>query len=206
MVCKLREMTLFWVCMLLSLPTWMMAAESETSSGEANTYYEKGTTTRLKLSKRMALVGHNCTVGRLAAGVEVGTGSANLSYLCDEDLTNHCTIPSTLSATVLAGNPIISVKDTKHYFDKGTKAGFKISGESSVLQLSVLQNNYMIRFYKDGKDVGSSQIEQAGYTVLNLNVGNINMGSDALDIVAKDQPQRAQHLLCIHRRPGCRTR
>lgn len=188
MVCKLREMTLFWVCMLLSLPTWMMAAESETSSGEANTYYEKGTTTRLKLSKRMALVGHNCTVGRLAAGVEVGTGSANLSNLCDEDLTNHCTIPSTLSATVLAGNPIISVKDTKHYFDKGTKAGFKISGESSVLQLSVLQNNYMIRFYKDGKDVGTSQIEQAGYTVLNLNVGNINMGSDALDIVAKDQP------------------
>lgn len=188
MVSKLREMTFILVCMLLWVPNYIRAAESETSSGEANTYYVKGTTERLKLNKRMALVGHNCTVGRLAAGVEVGTGSANLANLCDEDLTNHCTIPSTLSATVLAGNPIISVKDMKHYFDKNTKAGFKISGESSVLQLSVLQNNYMIRFYKDGKPLTTSAIEQAGYTVLNLNVGNVNIGSDALDIVAKDQP------------------
>lgn len=188
MVSKLREIAIILACMLLWVPNFIRAAESETSSGEANTYYIKGTTERLKLNKRMALVGHNCTVGRLAAGVEVGTGNANLANLCDEDLTNHCTIPSTLSATVLAGNPIISVKDMKHYFDKNTKAGFKISGESSVLQLSVLQNNYMIRFYKDGEILKTSAIEQAGYTVLNLNVGNINIGSDALDIVAKDQP------------------
>lgn len=190
MVSKLREMTFILVCMLLWVPNYIRAAESETSSGEANTYYIKGTTERLKLNKRMALVGHNCTVGRLAAGVEVGTGSANLPNLCDEDLSNYYTIPSTLSATLLAGNPIVSVKDMKHDFDKDTKAGFKISGASSVLNLSLLQNNYMIRFYKDGKILKDSQIEQAGYTVLNLDVGTINVGSDALDIVAKDQPDQ----------------
>lgn len=190
MVSKLREMTFILVSMLLWVPNYIRAAESETSSGEANTYYIKGTTERLKLNKRMALVGHNCTVGRLAAGVEVGTGSANLANLCDEDLSNYYTIPSTLSATLLAGNPIVSVKDMKHDFDKDTKAGFKISGASSVLNLSLLQNNYMIRFYKDGKILKDSQIEQAGYTVLNLDLGNINIGSDALDIVAKDQPDQ----------------
>lgn len=188
MACKLRELTLFWVCMLLFVPTCMMAAESETSSEEANTYYEKGTSTMLKLGKRMALVGHNCMVNRLAGGIEVGSGSANLNNLCDNDLTNSYTIPSTISATLLAGNPIVSVKDMKHYFSKDTKAGFKISGQSSVLRISLLQNNYMIRFYKDGKFLKDSEIEQAGYTVLNLNVGDINIGSDALDVVAKDQP------------------
>lgn len=189
MVLKLRELTLLWVCMLLSIPSWIMAAESETSSGEANTYYEKGSTTKLVLGKRMALVGHNCMVNRLAGGIEVGSGSANLDNLCDDDLTNSYTIPSTISATLLAGNPIVSVKDMKHYFSKDTKAGFKISGQSSVLRISLLQNNYMIRFYKDGKFLKDSEIEQAGYTVLNLNVGDINIGSDALDVVAKDQPE-----------------
>lgn len=190
MFSKLRELVIVLTCMLLMVPNFIEAAESETSSGEANTYYSKGTTERLKLNRRMALVGHNCTVGRLAAGIEVGSGSANLNNLCDEDLSNHYTIPSTLSATLLAGNPIVSVKDMKHYFDKDTKAGFKISGQSSVLNLSVLQNNYMIRFYKDGKILKDSEIEQAGYTVLNLDLGNINIGSDALDIVAKDQPDQ----------------
>lgn len=135
--------------------------------GQANTYYDKGqegaTPNRTTLKSRMALVGHNCMVSRLADGIAVGSGSKNLSYLCDEDLDNYYTIPSVANATLLAGSPIVAVKDMKYYIDKDTKAGFKISGESNVLKLEVLKDNYHIRFYRDGKILKTSPVEQLGF-------------------------------------------
>lgn len=188
MACKWTRTAQIIAVMLLMIPHCINLAAEGTTSEEANTYYVKKTTNRQALTRRMALVGHNCMVSRLTDGVEVGTGSANLQALCNEDLTDHYTIPSTASVTLVAGSPIVGVRDMKHYFDKSTKAGFKISGESSVLKLSVLKTNYMIRFYRDGKILKTSPIEEEGYTVLDLNVGNINMGSDAVDIVASEQP------------------
>lgn len=167
-----------------------MAADESGSSSEPNTYWDKGTTTKHTLTRRMALVGHNCMVSRLADGIEVGTGSANLSALCDEDLTNAYTIPSAASVTLVAGSPIAAVKDMKHYFSKDTKAGFKISGQSDVLKLNVLQSTYRINFYKDGECIHTSGVEQKGFTVLNLNVGDINVGSDAVDVIASSQPDQ----------------
>lgn len=156
--------------------------------GQANTYYDKGQegATRTTLKSRMALVGHNCMVSRLADGIAVGSGSKNLSYLCDENLDNCYTLPSVANATLLAGSPIVAVKDMKHYIDKDTKAGFKISGESNVLDLDVLTTKYKIRYYKDGKEVHTSSIEMRGFTVLNLSLGNINLGNNAVDIVATE--------------------
>lgn len=162
--------------------------------GQANTYYDKGqdgaTPNRTTLKSRMALVGHNCMVSSLADGIAVGEGSKNLSYLCDEDLDNCYTLPSVVNATLLAGSPIVAVKDMKHYIDKDTKAGFKISGESNVLTLEVLKDNYHIRFYRDGKILKTSPIEQLGFTVLNLSVGNIDLGNNAVDIIAAEQPDQ----------------
>ena len=162
--------------------------------GQANTYYDKrqegATPNRTTLKSRMALVGHNCMVSRLADGISVGSGSKNLSYLCDEDLENYYTIPSVANATLLAGSPIVAVKDMKHYIDKDTKAGFKISGESNVLKLEVLKDNYHIRFYRDGKILKTSPVEQLGFTVLNLSVGNIDLGNNAVDIIAAEQPDQ----------------
>ena len=162
--------------------------------GQANTYYDKGqegaTPNRTPLKSRMALVGHNCMVSRLADGISVGSGSKNLSYLCDENLDNCYTIPSVANATLLAGSPIVAVKDMKHYIDKDTKAGFKISGESNVLKLEVLKDNYHIRFYRDGKILKTSPVEQLGFTVLNLSVGNIDLGNNAVDIIAAEQPDQ----------------
>lgn len=170
----------------------IQAADETTTSSEPNTYWDKGTTTPIKhtLTKRMALVGHNCMVSRLADGIEVGTGSANLSALCDEDLTNAYTIPSVASVTLVAGSPIAAVKDMKHYFSKDTKAGFKISGQSDVLKLNVLQSTYRINFYKDGECIHTAGVEQKGFTLLNLNVGDINIGSDAVDVIASSQPDQ----------------
>lgn len=44
-----------------------------------------------------------------------------------------------------------------------------------------------IYFYKDGKFLKDSKIEQRGFSVLNLAVGDIGLGS-TMDIVAKEQP------------------
>lgn len=126
-------------------------------------------------------------VSRFPDGVSVGSGIKGLSNLCDENLDNYCDLPGVADVTLLAGSPIVAVKDMKHYFDKDTKAGFKISGESSVLKLNVLENSYHIYFYKDGKFLKDSKIEQRGFSVLNLAVGDIGLGS-TMDIVAKEQP------------------
>ena len=135
----------------------------------------------------MALVGNNCMVSRFPDGVAVGSGIKDLSNLCDENLDNYCDLPGVTDVTLLAGSPIVAVKDMKHYFDKDTKAGFKISVESSVLKLNVLENSYHIYFYKDGKFLKDSKIEQRGFSVLNLAVGDIGLGS-TMDIVAQEQP------------------
>lgn len=160
--------------------------------GQANTYYDKGqegaTPNRTPLESRMALVGHNCMVNSFADGVTVGSGSKNLSYLCDEDLDNYYTIPSVANVNLIVGSPIVAVKDMKHYIDKDTKAGFKISGESSLLQLNVLKTNYQIRFYKDGKTLLTSDIEQLGFSVLELTLGSVSLDNNLVDIVAAKQP------------------
>ena len=146
----------------------------------------KPTDSRQVLKTRMALVGHNCMVSRFPDGVSVGSGIKGLSNLCDENLDNYCDLPGVADVTP-GRSPIVAVKDMKHYFDKDTKAGFKISVESSVLKLNVLENSYHIYFYKDGKFLKDSKIEQRGFSVLNLAVGDIGLGS-TMDIVAKEQP------------------
>ena len=140
------------------------------------------------MKSRMALVGHNCMVSRLADGVTVGSGSKNLSYLCDDDLDNYYTLPSVANVNLIVGSPIVAVKDMKHYIDKDTKAGFKISGESSLLKLDVLKTNYQIRFYKDGETLLTSDIEQLGFSVLELTLGNVSLDNNLVDIVAAKQP------------------
>lgn len=145
------------------------------------------TNPRQVLKTRMALVGHNCMVSRFPDGVSVGSGIKGLSNLCDEKLDNYCDLPGVADVKLLVGSPIVAVKDMKHYFDKDTKAGFKISVESSVLKLNVLENDYHIYFYKDGKFLKNSKIEQRGFSLLNLAVGEIDLGG-TIDIVAKEQP------------------
>lgn len=140
------------------------------------------------MKSRMALVGHNCMVSRLADGIAVGSGSKNLSYLCDDDLDNYYTLPSVVNANLIVGSPIVAVKDLKHYIDKDTKAGFKISGESSLLKLDVLKTNYQIRFYKDGEELLTSDIEQLGFSVLELTLGSVSLDNNLVDIVAAKQP------------------
>lgn len=143
---------------------------------------------RQVLKTRMALVGHNCMVSRFPDGVAVGTGVRNLSNLCDENLENYCDLPGVADVTLLYGSPIVAVKDMKHYFDKDTKAGFKIATQSKLLSLSLLQKNYQIRFYKDGEPLLTSEIAQGNFTLLGLTLGTLDHGEETLDIIAAKQP------------------
>lgn len=136
----------------------------------------------------MALVGHNCMVSRFPDGVAVGTGVKNLSNLCDENLDNYCTLPGVADVNLLIGSPIVAVKDMKHYFDKNTKAGFKIATQSKFLSLTLLQDNYQIRFYKDGELLLTSEIAQGNFTLLGLTLGTLDHGENAIDIIAAKQP------------------
>lgn len=154
------------------------------------------------MKSRMALVGHNCMVSRLADGVTVGSGSKNLSYLCDDDLDNYYTLPSVADVNLIVGSPIVAVKDMKHYIDKDTKAGFKISGESSLLKLDVLKTNYQIRFYKDGKTLLTSDIEQLGFSVLELTLGSVSLDNNLVDIVAAKQPTEDYDEIALIRKSG----
>lgn len=143
---------------------------------------------RQVLKTRMALVGHNCMVSRFPDGVSVGTGVKGLSNLCDENLDNYCTLPGVADVNLLIGSPIVAVKDMKHYFDKDTKAGFKIATQSKLLSLSLLQKNYQIRFYKDGEPLLTSEIAQGNFTLLGLTLGTLDHGEETLDIIAAKQP------------------
>ncbi len=184
---KRIKATMLMVALFLLIPLSVAAQESNAASSTPNTYYDKGEaeTTRKPL-KRMALVGHNCMINRLADGIKVISGSKNLSNLCDENLDNYYTLPGVADVKLIKGLPIVGVKDMKHYFDKGTKAGFKISGGSNVLNLNLLTGRYKIWFYKDGKKVGESAIQQPGFTVLSLSIGSI--ANNIVDIIAKDEP------------------
>ena len=91
-------------------------------------------------------------VSRLADGVKVGSGSKNLSYLCDDDLDNYYTLPSVADVNLIVGSPIVAVKDMKHYIDKDTKAGFKISGIETRCSENKLPNSFLQR-WKDFVDI-----------------------------------------------------
>lgn len=127
-------------------------------------------------------------VSRFPDGVAVGTGVKGLSNLCDENLDNYCTLPGVADVNLLIGSPIVAVKDMKHYFDKDTKAGFKIANQSKLLSLTVLQKNYQIRFYKDGETLLTSEIAQGNFTLLGLTLGTLDHGENAIDIIAAKQP------------------
>ena len=127
-------------------------------------------------------------VSRFPDGVSVGTGVKGLSNLCDENLDNYCTLPGVADVNLLIGSPIVAVKDMKHYFDKDTKAGFKIATQSKLLSLSLLQKKYQIRFYKDGEPLLTSEIAQGNFTLLGLTLGTLDHGEETLDIIAAKQP------------------
>lgn len=120
------------------------------------------------LKNRRALVGPGCTVNSIGDGVKVASGLKSLQNLCNDDLDDFVSFPALVDATV-AASPVVSIKDNKHYYAKGTEAGFTIctSSNAGILKVDV-STLYGIRFFKDGEAVSDVVAVKTGQNITGL--------------------------------------
>lgn len=132
------------------------------------------------LKNRRALVGPGCTVNSVGAGVSVASGLKDLQNLCNENLDDHASFPGLVDATV-AASPVVSIKDNKHYYAKGTEAGFTIctSSDAGILKVDV-STLYGIRFFKDGKAVSDVQPVKTGQNITGLGLSLLTIPGNSM--------------------------
>lgn len=132
------------------------------------------------LKNRRALVGPGCTVNSVGAGVSVASGLKNLQNLCNDDLDDYATFPALVDATV-AASPVVSIKDNKHYYAKGTEAGFTIctSSEAGILKVDV-STLYGIRFFKDGEAVSDVVAVKTGQNITGLGLSLLTIPGNSM--------------------------
>ena len=120
------------------------------------------------LKNRRALVGPGCTVNSVGDGVKVLSGLKDPQNLCNDNLDDYASFPGLVDATV-AASPVVSIKDNKHYYAKGTEAGFTIctSSDAGILKVDV-STLYGIRFFKDGKAVSDVVAVKTGQNITGL--------------------------------------
>lgn len=100
--------------------------------------------------------------------MKVLAGTENLQNLCNENLDDHASFPGLVEATLVA-SPVVSIKDSKHYYAAGTEAGFTIctSSDASILKVDV-STLYGIKFFKDGKPVSDVVAVKTGQNITGL--------------------------------------
>lgn len=132
------------------------------------------------LKNRRALVGPGCTVNSVGAGVSVASGLKDLKNLCNDDLDDYATIPALVDATV-AASPVVSIKDNKHYYAKGTEAGFTICTNSNAGILEVdVSTLYGIRFFKDGEAVSDVVAVKTGQNITGLGLSLLTIPDNSM--------------------------
>lgn len=132
------------------------------------------------LKNRRALVGPGCTVNSVGDGVKVASGLKDLQNLCNDDLDDYASFPGLVDATV-AASPVVSIKDNKHYYAKGTEAGFTICTNSNAGILKVdVSTLYGIRFFKDGKAVSDVQAVKTGQNITGLGLSLLTIPGNSM--------------------------
>lgn len=124
-------------------------------------------------------------VNRLGSSLaKVISGTNNLDYLVDKDLTNYVSTVSAVDASV-ALEPSFSIKDLKHTYAKGTTAGFVIGMSSnSLLNLNLIGLPYQIWFYKDGKRVDRVNCNEKSGSLLNLKLLKVSGDDITCEVTA----------------------
>lgn len=131
-------------------------------------------------NNRRSLVGPGCTVNSVGDGVKVASGLKDLQNLCNDNLDDYATFPALVDATV-AASPVVSIKDNKHYYAKGTEAGFTICTNSNAGILKVdVSTLYGIRFFKDGKAVSDVQPVKTGQNITGLGLSLLTIPGNKL--------------------------
>lgn len=132
------------------------------------------------LKNRRALVGPGCTVNSVGDGVKVASGLKDLQNLCNDNLDDYATFPALVDATV-AASPVVSIKDNKHYYAKGTEAGFTIctSSNANILKVDV-STLYGIRFFKDGEAVSDVVAVKTGQNITGLGLSLLTIPGSSM--------------------------
>lgn len=132
------------------------------------------------LKNRRALVGPGCTVNSVGAGVKVASDLKNLQNLCNDNLDDYASFPGLVDATV-AASPVVSIKDYKHYYAKGTEAGFTIctSSDAGILKVDV-STLYGIRFFKDGEAVSDVVAVKTGQNITGLGLSLLTIPGSSM--------------------------
>ena len=132
------------------------------------------------LKNRRALVGPGCTVNSVGAGVSVASGLKDPQNLCNDNLDDYASFPGLVDATV-AASPVVSIKDNKHYYAKGTEAGFTIctSSEAGILKVDV-STLYGIRFFKDGEAVSDVVAVKTGQNITGLGLSLLTIPGNSM--------------------------
>lgn len=135
---------------------------------------------------RRALVRPNCIVNTLWEDLSILGGTKDLNNLLDDNLTNYVEIGGL--AEIDVQKELIRVKDIRNYYRKGTTVGFCIEASGGLLNLDVLKI-FNIMFYKDGKLVGSSETDSGETGGGLLDVGLIQLPSNAVSMLAVKAPE-----------------
>lgn len=161
------KMCVIAAALLLASPA--VAANSNGRGTKVKTVYQDTDPSATNyLKNRRALVGPGCTVNSVGDGVKVASGLKDLQNLCNDDLDDYVSFPGLVDATV-AASPVVSIKDNKHYYAKGTEAGFTIctSSDAGILKVDV-STLYGIRFFKDGNAVSDVVAVKTGQNITGL--------------------------------------
>lgn len=132
------------------------------------------------LKNRRALVGPGCTVNSVGAGVSVASGLKDLQNLCNDNLDDYASFPALVDATV-AASPVVSIKDNKHYYAKGTEAGFTIctNSDAGILKVDVT-TLYGIRFFKNGEAVSDVVAVKTGQNITGLGLSLLTIPGSSM--------------------------
>lgn len=161
------KMCVIAAALLLASPA--VAANSNGRGTKVKTVYQDTDPSATNyLKNRRALVGPGCTVNSVGDGVKVLSGLKDPQNLCNDNLDDYASFPGLVDATV-AASPVVSIKDNKHYYAKGTEAGFTIctSSDAGILKVDV-STLYGIKFFKDGKAVSDMVAVKTGQNITGL--------------------------------------
>lgn len=173
------KMCIIVAAFFMTLPT-MATNTIEKGKTEKLVYQDTNPSAPNYLKNRRALVGPGCTVNSVGAGVSVAAGLKDLQNLCNDNIDDYTEFPALVDATV-AVSPVVSIKDNKHYYAKGTEAGFTICTNSNAGILKVdVSTLYGIRFFKDGKAVSDVQAVKTGQNITGLGLSLLTIPGNSM--------------------------
>ena len=173
------KMCVIAAALLLASPA--VAVNSNGRGTKVKTVYQDTDPTKENyFNNRRALVGPGCTVNSVGDGVKVLSGLKDPQNLCNDNLDDYASFPGLVDATV-AASPVVSIKDNKHYYAKGTEAGFTIctSSEAGILKVDV-STLYGIRFFKDGEAVSDVVAVKTGQNITGLGLSLLTIPGNSM--------------------------